>query len=227
MRWAAASLPVVLAVAFGTLWWIPETRNLAWRISDENQPIELLTFLSLFAGGLLGLDLTRRLHTARAAWPVRLFYAAFALGMLLIAMEEVSWGQWFFDFDTPESIQWRNRQGEMNLHNIGPMHGTGSLLRLVFALGGAIGFGLRRWRPFRPIAPPPVLLPWLAVIALLAGIEAALDVGAINLPADAALLFQHAMPELTELLVGIAGLLYVSVVYVSVHCRRHVREDRL
>jgi len=211
MRKTVASIPVLIVVAFGALWWRPETRNLAWRVSDENQPIELLTFLALFAGGLLGLDFARRLHASKAESRVWLFYAAFALGMLLVALEEISWGQWFFEFDTPESVRWRNRQGEMNLHNIGLMYGKSSALRLAFAIGGAVGYWLRRSPPFRRIDPPRAILPWLAVIGLAAGIEAALDVGAVTWSADAAILFQHVMPEVTELLVGTAAFLYIWI----------------
>jgi hypothetical protein len=208
---ALASIPVLIVAAFAILWWMPETRTLAWRISDENQPIELLTFLAFLAGGLLGLDLVRRLHAARVEWHAQAFYGLFALGMLLIGMEEISWGQWFFDFDTPESIRWRNRQGEMNLHNLGPLYGKSSVLRIVFALGGTLGFALRRKPLFRSIAPPRALLPWFAVIAVCAGLEAALDFNLVTWPEDAEMLLRNAMPEVTELLVGVAAFLYVAI----------------
>jgi hypothetical protein len=170
-------------IAFGALWWNPSTRSLAWRISDENQPIELLTFLLLFAAGLLGFDLVRRLRARGASW------------------RELP----------PESIRWRNRQGEMNLHNIGPMHGKSSVLRLAFAVGGGIGFWLRRTPLIRGVDPPIAILPWLAVVGACAGVEALIDIGAVAWSEDAANLFQNVMPEVTELLIGVAALLYIWI----------------
>ena len=204
-----AFVPAVLVVAFGFLWWMPETRHSAWVLSDENQPIELLTFLALFSGGLLGLDYVRRLVRAEAAWSLRIFYTVFSLGLLLIAMEEIAWGQWFLGFETPEAIRWRNDQGELTLHNIGGLHGTGDTMRLVFSIGGLIGFGLRRTTLMRGIDPPRAIVPWLVVILLCAGMEDLVDIDAVRWSEDFKTLVQHVMPELTEMLVGIAAFLYI------------------
>lgn len=202
-------LPLLLALVFGLLWWNPGTRHFAWVISDENKPIELLTFFSLFVGGLLGLALAWRLRGSGEAWFTWGFFLLFSLGLLLIAMEEISWGQWFFHFQTPEAIAWRNKQGELNLHNIGPMQGKGSVLRLLFTAGGLVGLGLARLSWMRRIAPPKALLPWLIVIGTLTCLEALIDTGSVSWSHDPRVLFQDVMPEMTEMLIGFAAFLYI------------------
>ncbi len=52
------------------------------------------------------------------AWPLlRAAIAVFALACFYIAGEEMSWGQWFFHWNTPEYWSEINRQDETNLHN--------------------------------------------------------------------------------------------------------------
>jgi len=51
----------------------------------------------------------------------------------------------------------------------------------------------------------------LSGTGLASGIEAALDVGAVAWSKDVTIMFQHAMPEATELLVGITAFLYVWI----------------
>jgi hypothetical protein len=69
-----------------------------------------------------------RLH---AAWLLAL---AFAAGVL--AMEEISWGQWIFKFTPPAEIAAVNHQREFNLHNLevvnSPSHKVGMLLLLLY-----------------------------------------------------------------------------------------------
>ena len=54
-----------------------------------------------------------QLNAARAAW-----LAAFLLGFLHIAGEEVSWGQHWFGWATPDWLAHLNLYGETILHNL-------------------------------------------------------------------------------------------------------------
>ncbi len=211
MRYLLASLPALIVLAFGILWWMPGTRLWAWEVSDENHPVELLTFATLLVGGLLGLHFARQLMKARTGWWIWLFYAVFSLGLLLIAMEEISWGQWFFKFDTPEAIAWRNKQRELNLHNIGSVYGKSEVLAILFGVGGLIGFALRRTRLLRRLDPPLAILPWVTVIAVVGGIEYLVSDLDVEVSPDLRTLIVHAMPEVTEMLTGIAAFLYVWI----------------
>jgi hypothetical protein len=53
-----------------------------------------------------------------------LLYAGLAVGMIFVAMEEVSWGQRLLGIDTPEFIAEINLQGETTFHNVDwfPLH---------------------------------------------------------------------------------------------------------
>jgi hypothetical protein len=51
-----------------------------------------------------------------------LYFLALAIVFTFGAGEEISWGQRLFGFETPESIDARNRQNEFNLHNLDIFH---------------------------------------------------------------------------------------------------------
>jgi hypothetical protein len=42
------------------------------------------------------------------------------LACVYFAGEELSWGQWYVGWETPQALRSVNRQGETNLHNISP-----------------------------------------------------------------------------------------------------------
>src|SRR5688572_3880089 len=108
-------LPIATALVGCVLASIPAARPVAYWLILENRPVELLTFILLLAGGVLGVRLAWRV--SGPSW-IRAFYAAFATGLLLTAMEEVAWGQQLFGFATPELLARINVQGETTLHNI-------------------------------------------------------------------------------------------------------------
>ena len=71
-----------------------------------------------------------------------------AAGSFYIAGEEVSWGQWFFYWDTPGFWQGINDQGETNLHNTSSwLDQKPRLLFIGMVVGGLIIPALRRWKP--------------------------------------------------------------------------------
>lgn len=50
--------------------------------------------------------------------PATLLYLLIGLGLFFGFGEEISWGQRFFGFDTPEELKTINDQSEFNLHNL-------------------------------------------------------------------------------------------------------------
>src|SRR5688572_20304385 len=175
--------PIVVSLAYAALLAFKPTRRFALQMSDENYPIELGTFALLIAGGIYGIRLavrTRRENTL-PGWAVA-FYMAFAVLLVLVGMEEVSWGQWFFHFRTPESIARINTQGEFTLHNLNGIGGNTVWLRLAFGLAGFVGIALGSVPRFRAVAVPPRLWAWFAVITAFAAGDVATDYAAANSP---------------------------------------------
>lgn len=70
----------------------------------------IFTFLAMFILIFLGIKETKRI--------AKIFLFLLAFGIFLFGMEEISWGQRIFGWETPESLKTVNRQEESNLHNI-------------------------------------------------------------------------------------------------------------
>ena len=126
--------------------------------------------------------------------------------MLIIGMEEISWGQQLFGFETPYSMKTMNVQGETNLHNMQALQGHSEWFRLLFGLAGLCGILLSRYSGFRRIAVPSWLFPWFGVIVLHASVDVTDDL--ISTPARAAYVVQRSS-EMVELLIAISGFLYI------------------
>ena len=205
-RWIV-STPFVVAVAYSALLTFKPTRAFALLMADENYPVELLTFALLLAGGIYGVRLAilARRRGLHALWMV--FYLAFSLFLLLTAMEEISWGQWFVHFHTPESIARINTQQEFTLHNLKGLGGNTVWLRLAFGVGGFAGMALGLFpAAFRAVAVPPKLWAWFLVITAFALGDLVTDFVGSGSPVAA--LFE-VMSEVVELLIAAVACLYL------------------
>lgn len=87
----------------------------------EDGVIEYLQFALYCISFLLAIFSFVRSFRYRVVY-VTIMYLIFSLGLFFVAMEEISWGQRIFGFSTPESIQQKNVQGEITLHNIDVFH---------------------------------------------------------------------------------------------------------
>ena len=201
--------PFVLSAVYLALLAYHPTRAFAVKMTDENYPVELGTFLLLLVAAGQSFVLARRLTRAgeRAIW--RAFYLVFAVLLFLTAMEEISWGQWFFHFHTPESISRINTQREFNLHNLKGMGGHTEFLRLAFGVGGFVGMALWRWPAFRPVAAPPrVMWGWFAVITAFAAADLFCDYHRLDTPFAKAM---DVMSEVVELMIAVSAVLYLWI----------------
>jgi hypothetical protein len=74
-----------------------------------------------------------------AAWVRSRFRNIWVLGLgvvlVVVAGEEISWGQRIFGIDTPSSLAGSNVQGETNLHNLDGVHQSVRAASLVFIFG--------------------------------------------------------------------------------------------
>jgi hypothetical protein len=111
---------------------------------DEYGAIELLTPVLLVPGIVFGI-LALRYWQQLPNFQSRLWIMLVTLGAFYMAGEEISWGQWFFMWDTPDSLMEINDQHETNLHNVSSwMDQKPRLLLELWALFGAI----RSWYRF-------------------------------------------------------------------------------
>jgi hypothetical protein len=201
--------PFVVSFGYCALLTFKPTRRFALLMSQENYPVELLTFALMLAGGIYGLCLAMRARRQRPrglpSWVIA-FYLMFSVFLVLIAMEEISWGQWFFHFHTPGPIARINTQHEFNLHNLQGMGGNTVWLRLAFGVGGLLGTALGLHPTLEPVAAAPRLRSWFLVIAVFAAGDIVTDFVGVDTPLD--VLFES-MRELIELLIAGAACLYL------------------
>ena len=115
-------------------------------------------------------------HRSRYRW----FFALLTVACSYVFLEEISWGQRIFGFDTPEFLKSRNLQGEANVHNLftGP-HKT--LLKdlisiavsialvaygLLYPLLRKLGWRVALWFDrIGAAAPPLILWPFFTLAA--------------------------------------------------------------
>lgn len=91
--------------------------NIFKEIVKEDRIIEYAQFFVLFVGGILG-SINFLYFAKKKKWWMAIFYLMTAAGFLLIAGDEISWGQRIFGLETSEQFKEVNRQGELTFHNL-------------------------------------------------------------------------------------------------------------
>ena len=144
-------------------------RNLAAYLLQENGPFEIIGFVSCLAAAVLFAMTSARY--ARLGRKAAAFWSGLlAAGFFFLAMEEISWGQSFFQWSTPDLLS-DNKQGETNLHNMAFVHlrahdiGT-TLIGLYFIVVPMMYFGMDAVRSLIDRMNLPV--PPLALAAIVA-----------------------------------------------------------
>jgi hypothetical protein len=187
---------------------VPATSRATSHQLDENQIVEVLTFLFFGLSGLFGLVLAARLRRTEPAVVVA-FYALFSVGLLILAGEEISWGQWMFHWKAPAEWKALNSQGETNLHNLAALGHHNDWLRLAFGLGALLGVALARVPAFTSVAAPAVLAPCFLLVTVHAGIDVANDFVSLGTTADWVIRRSSEMVELL-IAVGAGGYLVLN-----------------
>lgn len=88
-----------------------------YAFSVEDGPLEWLQFAAIVAASGAYLTLAYRLRRAGRRY-APLLSALVAVTALVVAGEEISWGQRLFGWSTPAALDAINFQGETNIHNI-------------------------------------------------------------------------------------------------------------
>ena len=113
-----ALVPLLLLVLIWLAFWVSPNFYFTYMLEENNreyQIIELLTFLSAALAGCILIYVTHQfwvLHSVEAA----IWVGILALATIFFAGEEISWGQSYFEWDTP---QWWGEyiSRETNFHN--------------------------------------------------------------------------------------------------------------
>ena len=84
---------------------------------DEDHPVEWLQVVVSF-GAALAFAVAAVRARRRGRRGLVVLYVLVALACLVVAGEEISWGQRIFGWGTPEELEDLNHQGEANIHNI-------------------------------------------------------------------------------------------------------------
>jgi hypothetical protein len=175
-------------------------------VAQEDGTIEWATFVAFaMAAGWL-VVVVRKISPSWWYQGACFLLAAFCL---VVAAEEISWGQRLFGFKPPEVFLERNFQQEMNIHNVlMNERGLGFALEskhlvMAIVLGFCVAWPLlvrtKRFETFAPLAPPFALAP------LGLGVFAAEVTYAVELTGEGAEL--------------IAGLIFLASALVAVRPR--------
>jgi hypothetical protein len=122
----------------------------------EDSPGEYLTSLVYFVSFLFAAAIAAtQIRMKQRALAVA--YAILTLGLIFVAMEEISWGQRLFAIETPESLAARNLQRELTLHNL-----EGFPLRSLYIIVGLYGAFATLLVPGRIKARHGEIVAWLA-----------------------------------------------------------------
>ena len=114
----------------------PETDQIVF---GEQGIIENFTFIILFIAIVLGVVAIAKMRSFK--FPVfRLWLGLLVLGCIYYAGEEISWGQHWFGWGTPETWLDVNDQGETNLHNTSALldQVPRNLLTIAAVVGGIL-----------------------------------------------------------------------------------------
>ena len=144
VAWSIATvgyLASMLGVLFiGRGYAVGNVPNYYLLLTEESGLYETLTAVMLWVASVFLLRASLRLlRTYGASGWVRFVLPA-SLGVLLFlaACEEVSWGQHYLGFATPEAMVEFNVQGEFNLHNVGGYWANNMLLAFFVVFVGVL-----------------------------------------------------------------------------------------
>lgn len=197
--------PYIVISLFTFLLAYNKTRLFGLLLLKENSLVENLTFIAFFLSFLYSIKLVRKIKTETNGKIYKLIIGLLSIMFFVIAMEEIAWGQQFFNFATPEKLNEINVQGEVTIHNINGFHGKTEILRLIFGIAGLVGLYLKKNKLLSPIALPYILHSYLIVIISVSVFDVYDDFYTVNSNIKMGV---RRLAELIEMLIGFTALLY-------------------
>jgi len=201
-------VPFAALIGFAIPFGSPETRPLARTLLSEGNVVEWIGFLGFLFGGIMGFRLSSRLRKLTEPVSVSRFYLVLAIVLVVLAGEEISWGQKVLGFTAPEFLQSINQQKETNVHNLPIIQELNEWFLIVVGLVGfaasTFWFHAKRWK----FGTPPLVGHWFLLIALMEIVDISPLHHLLTDEADYALAY---LIEVSEMLLGIACLLWVTM----------------
>jgi hypothetical protein len=206
-------LPGLGLVAYGAAIAFLPPESFHGLVVSERGPVELATAAGFGAAGLMALGLAARSRGVAPTW-ARVLYLLFAAGALFAGLEEISYGQHLFGWETPAWLAERNAQRETNLHNLfadRPARALRNLSLVGVTLGGIIAplAAMRRPSAYEPGRWPYYLLPRTELIPLASGMLLMRLVR--TLPGRVRGGWDLGLIEVMELYLALAAVVYVLV----------------
>lgn len=196
------------------------SREVLGAMLSENGAVELAQFFVIVAACVLAYALLFRMGVRpcnyRAFSGLGAWVALAAVAGCYVAGEEVSWGQHFLNWDTPEYWAIVNDQNETNFHNTSSWldQKPRMILHAGIIVGGIIMPLLMRFRPgilparFAVIYPPIIMMPTALLVSIPYFIDKTLRMGGHHL-------FER-VSEVQELYMYYFVLLYLVVLWQRV-----------
>jgi len=146
-------------------------RRIALLIVYEDNVIQWLQFALLFLAGIYCMKIVRNYGTFYNSISLRNAFILFFFLSMLLAFEEISWGQRIFSISTPEFIKQINVQNEITLHNINVFQRFRHWLLIFYGFSGLflIYFKGRKSQILHFITPPSYFYIGFS-IALISGL---------------------------------------------------------
>lgn len=213
IRTALVLLPALGIALYGLAGLLLPPAWLHWLVVSEEGPVELGTAAAFGAAAALGLGLAARTRGVAPTW-IRVVYLLFAVVALFAGLEEISYGQHLFGWESPRWFAEQNAQRETNLHNLfgdRPGRALRNLALVDMALGGIVvplaamrvagAYDRGRWAYF--LLPRWELMPLAGGVLLMRLFRA--------LPGEVRSGWDLGLLEVMELYFALAALVYVVV----------------
>lgn len=164
--WWWLGAPLAAAAAIVVAFEISPEFYMTYLLPEHTGLLERSHFLMPIAAAAIAIRTL--FQPAVRAWPLLKFAVLFfALACFYFGMEEESWGQHFFKWETPAAWGELNRQNETNLHNTAYIFNQflQSILVAAIAVGGIVLPAIAGLRGAPGIAiadilvPPPAIMP--------------------------------------------------------------------
>jgi uncharacterized membrane protein len=143
---------------------------------QEDQWLEQLQFFFYMVAALIALMTALQFKRVDKAVHSFLYFGLFAV-LMLVALEEVSWGQRVLGIESPQYFSENNLQKELNLHNlnhisVGGLHKAYILLGIFgcFSWLGIVGRKTQPLHVLRFVIPPWFISSWFFPVLLVYGV---------------------------------------------------------
>ena len=193
---------------------ISDLKSYLRRIS-EGSLVEWLGFLLLLAAACL----LWKAAVQASSNGLKLLIRSGSVGLFVLSMEEMSWGQMIFNWGTPASLNEHNVQHETNIHNLSFWHShTWTVAACVFTilfLLSVCGFLVRCSGSIRLGSWIDVILP-LGCTASYFGVAALMYWGVVAEKNGIDLIYLHTREqEIAEFLFAVGVFIHVVYLYLS------------